>query len=238
MDVVFFTVKMYDGGPAAAAARPLLVPGTAVVTFQNGVESVEILSRALGREAVMGGVAYIAAVIREPGVIRHTAMGSLIFGELDGRVSSRAIALRDACVSSGLDATLSERIEIDLWERFVRLAVLSGMCAITRSSVGAIRSDPDLFAMLSSALEEAFAVARAKKIPLRRGLMDEILTMVRDLPPESKASMLEDLERGRPLELPWLSGAVVRLGREAGVPTPIHSFINTALNLHSRGGRA
>lgn len=238
VESVFFAVKMYDTEPAAEAVRPLLGPDTPVVTFQNGVESVALLSRTFGRDRVMGGVAYVAAAIGEPGVIRHTAMGRLIFGEIGGGGTARAAALHEACASAAIEATLSDRIEIDIWEKFVRLAVFSGMCALTRSSIGAIRSDPDLLGMLSAALDETFAVARAKGIALRPDLMGEIRKMVHDLPPESKASMLEDLERGKPLELPWLSGAVVRLGRETGVPTPIHSFISTALKLHAKGAKA
>ncbi|HZE88281.1 MAG TPA: ketopantoate reductase C-terminal domain-containing protein, partial [Verrucomicrobiae bacterium] len=186
-----------------------------------------------GREHVMGGVAYVAAVIAEPGVIRHTAMGSVIFGELDGTASPRAAALLDACAAAGFGARVSQRIDVEIWEKFVRLAVFSGVCAVTRSTIGAIRSDPDTYAMLTDALGETLAVARARGVPLRDDLRGEILQMVRDLPAASKASMLEDLERGRPLELPWLSGAVVRLGRELGVATPVHSFIAAALKLHS-----
>jgi 2-dehydropantoate 2-reductase len=226
---------MYDTGPAARAITPLVGPGTAVVTFQNGVESVGILGGVLGADRVMGGVAYVAAVISEPGVLRHTAMGRLIFGEIGGPRTPRASALLAACSGAGFDATLSDRIEDEIWEKFVRLAVFSGMCALTRSPVGAIRGDPDTFAMMRSALDETFAVARARGVSLRPNLMDEVLKMVADLPPESKASMLEDLERGKPLELPWLSGAVVRLGRELGVATPIHAFIATALKLQAAG---
>jgi len=237
VDVVFFTVKMYDTEPAARAIGPLLGPDTAVVTFQNGVESVGILGGILGPDRVMGGVAYIAAVVSEPGVLKHTAMGRLIFGESGGRRTARASALHAACSAAGFEATLSDRIGDDIWEKFVRLAVISGMCALTRSSVGGMRGDPEIFAMIRSALDETFAVARARGVSLRPGLMDEILKMVGDLPPGSKASMLEDLERGKPLELPWLSGAVVRLGRELNVETPIHAFISTALKLQAGGAR-
>ncbi|MBI3450543.1 MAG: 2-dehydropantoate 2-reductase [Acidobacteria bacterium] len=236
VDAVLFAVKLYDGEPAARSLGPLLGPATPVVTLQNGVESVELLSRAVGREHVMGGVAYVAAVLDEPGVIRHTAMGSVIFGELDRSSTPRAAALLEACTAAGFGARVSDRIDVEIWEKFVRLAVFSGVCAVTRSTIGAIRGDPETLRMLVDALGETLAVARARGIPLRDGLRAEILQMVQDLPAASKASMLEDLERGRPLELPWLSGAVVRLGRELGVATPVHAFIAAALKLQA-GGR-
>jgi len=234
-DIVLLTVKMYDIESAAATLAPLIGPNTVVVTLQNGVEAVDIVARHVGRDHVAGGVAYVAAVIAEPGLIRHTSLDSLIFGELDGRRSDRLVALEAACQRAGFAARISERIDVDLWSKFSRLAVFSGMTALTRSPIGVLRDDPDLLTMLQQACEESALVARARGIALPESLMDEIMQMVGQLPPHAKSSMLEDLERGRRLELPWLSGAVVRLGLEAGVPTPIHSFIATVLKPHVHG---
>jgi 2-dehydropantoate 2-reductase len=234
-DIVLLTVKMYDLERAAAALPPLIAPHTVVVTLQNGVEAVDIVSRHVGREHVAGGVAYVAAVIAEPGLIRHTSLESLIFGELDGRPSERLAALEAACKHAGVNARASDHIDVDLWSKFARLSVFSGMTAVTRSPIGVLRSDPELLALLQSACEETALVARARGIGLPDALMQEIMRMVEELPHHAKSSMLEDLERGRRLELPWLSGAVVRLGREAGVPTPIHAFIATVLKPHVNG---
>ncbi|HUE89656.1 MAG TPA: 2-dehydropantoate 2-reductase [Vicinamibacterales bacterium] len=234
-DIVLLTVKMYDLETAAAALTPLIGRNTVVVTLQNGVEAVDIVARHVGRDHVAGGVAYVAAVIAEPGLIRHTSLDTLIFGELDGRRSDRLVALEAACQRAGFSARMSERIDVDLWSKFSRLAVFSGMTAVTRSPIGVLRDDPDLLSMLQQACEESALVARARGIALPESLMDEIMQMVRQLPHHAKSSMLEDLERGRRLELPWLSGAVVRLGRESGVATPIHSFIATVLKPHVHG---
>jgi len=238
VDVVLLTVKMYDLDDAAAALAPLIGEHTVVVTLQNGVEAVDIVSRHVGPEHVAGGVAYVGAVIAEPGVIRHTALESLIFGELDGRRLDRLAALEAACQRAGIAARVSGDIRVDLWSKFARLSVFSGMTAVTRSPLGVIREDPDLFEMLQAACRETIAVARATGVTLGDGLMDDIRKMVRELPHHAKASMLEDLERGRRLELPWLSGGVVRLGREVGVATPIHQFIATVLQPHVNGSAA
>jgi 2-dehydropantoate 2-reductase len=235
VDVVLFTVKMYDVESAAQAIAPLVGPDTVVVTLQNGVEAVDLVSRAVGRERVAGGVAYVAAVITEPGMIKHTALDALIFGELDGTRSDRLEVFHRACLAAGFQATMSDHIDVDLWSKFSRLSVFSGMTAITRSPIGVLRSDPDLLAMWKAACEETLAVGRARGVPLPDTVMDEILKMVHDLPAGAKASMLEDLERGKRLELPWLSGAVVRLGQESGVPTPIHRFIATVLKPFEAG---
>lgn len=234
-DVVLLTVKMYDLEATAAALGPLLGPDTAVVTLQNGVEAVDMVARHVGRDHVAGGVAYVAAVIAEPGLIRHTSLDALIFGELDGRVSERLLALEEVCRRAGFQATLSRHIESDLWSKFSRLSVFSGMTTVTRSPIGILRDDPALLAMLQEACGETIRVGRARGVALPEVLMTDIMQMVDGLPPQAKSSMLEDLERGRRLELPWLSGAVVRLGRETGVPTPIHTFIATVLGPHVRG---
>jgi 2-dehydropantoate 2-reductase len=235
VDVVLLTVKMYDLEAAARTLAPLIGPGTVVVTLQNGVEAADIVTEHVGRDHVAGGVAYIAAVISKPGVIRHTSLDALIFGELDGVRSVRLANLEAACLRAGFGARVSDNIEVDLWAKFSRLSVFSGMTAVTRCPIGVLRSDPDLMAMLVQACHETIRVGHARGVAIPDALMDEIVQMTHSLPHHAKASMLEDLERGRRLELPWLSGGVVRLGAAVGVPTPIHSFIATVLKPHVNG---
>jgi 2-dehydropantoate 2-reductase len=235
VDVVFFAVKLYDTEGALALLPPLIGPDTVVIGFQNGVETVGTLARAVGPSHTAGGVSYVSAVIAEPGVIRHTAMDHLIFGEQDGSRSPRLERLLEACRPAGFQATLSTDINVDIWTKFVRLSVFSGMTAVTRSPIGVIRDDPELFAMLKTAVNEAMAVAHAKGVAVPESTVADVAAAYTALPPQAKASMLEDLERGRRIELPWLSGAVVRIGREVGVDTPMHRFINAVLTPHVRG---
>lgn len=235
VDVVFFTVKLYDTEAAARLLPPLIGPDTVVVSFQNGVDAVAALTRAVGREHTAGGTAFVSAVIAEPGVIRHLANDRLTFGELDGTRSPRLQRLFDACGAAGFQVRLSENIEVDIWSKFVWLATFSGVTTVTRLPIGPIREDPDLMAMCQAAGMEAMAVAHAKKVQLPTKVFDDMITGFQQLPPQVKSSMLEDLERGRPLELPWLSGAVVRIADELGVSAPTHRFIVTVLRPHSRG---
>jgi 2-dehydropantoate 2-reductase len=235
VDIVFFTVKLYDTEPAIAMLPPLIGPDTAVIPLQNGVDSVARLTTAVGARHAAGGTCYVSAVIGDPGVIRHTAMDHLIFGEVDGRRTPRMEALLDACRPAGFQSTLSDNITVDIWTKFVRLSVLSGLTTVTRSPLGAIVGDPELFAMLKDAVREAMAVARAKGIAVPASTVEDVAAAYRALPPQTKSSMLEDLERGRRLELPWLSGALVRIAREAGVETPIHRFITAVLTPHVAG---
>ena len=235
VDCVLFTVKLYDNESAVAMLPPLMGKDTLVIPFQNGVESVGMLQRAIGEGPVAGGTAYVAAVISEPGVIRHTAMNGLIFGPLAATQRPMLERLFDACRKAGIEATLSDQVMADIWTKFARLSVFSGLTAVTRCSIGPIVKNPDLYAMMLDGLRETIAVARGKHVPLADGLIDDLVAALETLTPHAKSSMLQDLERGRPLELPWLSGAVVRLGREAGVDTPVHRFIATVLAPHVAG---
>ena len=235
VDIVFFTVKLYDTDSAVAAISPLVGPETIVIPFQNGVDSVDLLTERLGKAHVAGGTTYVTAVIAEPGLIRHTAMERLIFGPVAGPAPPLLEALRDAGRRAGFDAVLSERILVEIWTKFARLSVFSGMTAVTRSPIGVIRADPDLRMLMETALHESIAVARGKQVKLLASTFTDAMAGFAGLPPHARSSMLEDLERGRRLELPWLSGAVVRIGDEVGVDAPTHRLIVTLLKPHVFG---
>ncbi|PYR27144.1 MAG: 2-dehydropantoate 2-reductase [Acidobacteria bacterium] len=235
VDIVFFTVKLYDAEAGAHLLIPLVGADTAVIPLQNGVDGVDIVAGAVGRPHTAGGTVYVAAVVDEPGVIRHSALDHLIFGELDGTRTPRLERLFDVCRPAGFQTTLSDNVQVDIWTKFVRLSVFSGMTAVTRCPIGPIVGDPELFEMVKAAARETMAVARAKGVAVPDTVIDDVDRAYRALPKHMKSSMLEDLERGRRLELPWLSGAVVRLGREVGIDTPTHRFIAAVLNPHVNG---
>ena len=131
---------------------------------------------------------------------------------------------------------LSDRIMVDIWAKFARLTVFSGMTAVTRCPIGPLREDAALAEMMRGGAA-GVGRGRAWHAAFRStdALIDEIQVATAALPPNARSSMLEDLERGRPLELPWLSGAVVRIGQEVGVDTPIHRFITAVLQPHVNG---
>jgi 2-dehydropantoate 2-reductase len=159
-----------------------------------------------------------------------------VFGELDGARSERVVALAGALQAAAVEHRVSEEIQRDIWDKMAFLATFAGLTALMRLPIGPIREDAETRAALREGLAEASAVARAKGIALPDDFGERTLVRCDRLPYEMKSSMLQDLERGRRLELPWLSGAIVRLGRDLGVPTPTHAFITTALKLHAAGG--
>lgn len=238
VDLVMVAVKLWSTADAIETARPL-VGDTTLVSFQNGVHAEGELIAAFGRERVIGGVANIAALIEAPGVVRHNgSMAMLQFGELDGGVSARVDRLLEACKRAGVDARVPPDINKAIWEKFVFLASMSSMTALTRMPIGPIRDDPDTRALFRQLATETVAVGRAQGIALDDGTVDAMLTRADSLPADMVASMLGDLQRGNRLELPWLSGNVVTLGRQVGVATPAHAFVCAALKLHAGGAPA
>jgi 2-dehydropantoate 2-reductase len=230
VDFVLFCVKLWDVESAGEAIKPLIGPTTAVIPLQNGIDSAERLIPILGAQAVMGGVAQISATIAEPGVIRQVGtFMRLVFGELEGGKSARGEAFLSLCQKAGFDATHSDQILTDLWMKFILLASNAAITAATRSPVGILRDDPDIAPLFARAYAEVAAVGHAKGIKIPGDAVEKTLGFHHNAPPTMMASMAHDLIRGNRIELPWLSGKVVALGRELGVPTPVHEILYAVL---------
>jgi 2-dehydropantoate 2-reductase len=239
VDIVLFAVKQYDTESAARLIKPLIGPDTAAITLQNGMDKDERLRAVLGRTHVMDGVAYITgAGVVSLGVVSHVGnVARIIFGEADGARSARGERFLAACKNAGIDAALSTDIAKELWAKFALLAPFSGVSSVTRKPIGPILADPDTRKLYLDAMAETVAVAKAKGVDLGDDYVARQEVFSTTIAPDAKASMLLDLEHGRRLELEWMSGAVVRIGDELGVPTPAHHFIYAALKLYA-GGRA
>jgi 2-dehydropantoate 2-reductase len=235
-DVVLFAVKLWDTETAAAAIKPLLAAGGVVIPFQNGVESIERIGAVVGREQVMGGVAYIAARIAEPGVIVHTGtMARLLFGAVLPSQQEAAQQVLAACKAAGIDAEQVADIRQALWIKFAFLVALSGMTAATRQPIGVIRADSDLRATFEAAIREVWVLARARGITLPDDFVARQMHFGDGLPAEMRASMLHDLESANRLEAPWLSGAVARMTRELGGEAPVNATLYAAMKPYCMG---
>ncbi len=235
VDTVLMCVKLYDTEFSAEFIRPLVRPDTIVVTLQNGVEAPEIVANVIGPGRTLGGATYISATITGPGAIqRNNDLTRIEFGEPDGPASDRVNALAETCKEAGLDAAPVDDMAALLWSKFVLLSANSGLTALTRQTTGEIRSDPVMRAAFLAAIGESAAVGRTLGVSLPENI-EQRCTDWLDTNAPIKASLLVDLERGRRLEVPWLSGAVHRLGKKAGVPTPTHTAIYAALRPFEEG---
>ena len=236
VDLVLIAVKLWDTEAAARAVGPLVGQKTAVISLQNGVIKDDILRRAFGEAAVVGGVVYVAARISQPGVILQTGtMQRFILGEYNGRRSARVEALHDALLRAGIQSEIAEDIRRTLWEKYVFLVGLSGSTTTMRSAIGPIRENPQTRAFLFDLMKETVAVGRAQGVTLPEDYAEQRLAFVDTMAPDMTSSMHHDLNNGNPLEVPWLSGGVVQLGQEVGVPTPANRAVWDILALHADG---
>jgi 2-dehydropantoate 2-reductase len=235
-DVIMFCVKLWDVESAARQIAPLVAKGGVAIPFQNGLASPEILTRALGAARVVGGVAYIAATVRAPGVIAHTGtMARLRVGAFPGGPADRAAAFVAACAKAGIETELSEDIERALWEKFCFLSAFSGCTCLIRQPIGAVRGDPDVRNTFAAAMREGWTVGRARGVALADDYVAKQLAAADSLPADMKSSMLNDLLAGNRLEAPWLSGAVARMAAEAGLPAPVSATLFSAVKPYVDG---
>ena len=236
VDFVLFCVKQWDVESAGAHIKPMIGPETAVIPLQNGVDAAERLIPILGKNAVMGGVAQISAAIVAPAVIQQVGtFMRMVFGELDGKRSPRGEKFLAMCLQAGFDATLSETIQTELWMKFILLATNASIVALARQPIGKLRDDPDIRPIVISAAREVMEVGRGNGVALPANAIETVLGLTDHLPPPQKPSMALDLERGNRLELPWLSGKVVALGKKLDVPTPTHSLLYAMLKPYVLG---
>ena len=232
VDLVLFTVKLYDSEAAAAALVPLVGPHTRVLTLQNGIDSLDILARYVPSGQLIGGSIYVAASIARPGVI--TVPGGsrrLVVGQASDPVIQ---ALREACERGvGIELETVEDVAPVLWEKFVILCAFAGATSLMRAGIGAILVDPEARVFIEQLRDEGFAVAAASGHPVPEERRPRMMALWESLPPETRSSMANDLARGKPLELEWLSGRMHALGTDLGVPTPAQTAVYRALHLHA-----
>ena len=235
-DIVMIAVKLWATDEAIQTAKPLLGKNTGIISFQNGILAEESLIAAYSSQHAMGGVANIAALIEEPGVIRHNGnMASLAFGELNNTQSERAQSLLTACSRANIKAEIPDDINRAIWEKYIRLVTMSAMTTLCRMPIGPIRDEVHTRNLLSQILAEIIDVGKAKGLKFSDNVLQEQLDIIDGYPPSMVASMCGDLRRGYPLEVPWFSGTIARLGKELNIPTPANGFVYAALKLFEHG---
>lgn len=230
VDAILLGVKAWQVTEAATAIRPLVGPETFIVPLQNGVEAPQQLSSVIGEEHVLGGLCRIASAVVAPGHIRHTGLEPFVaFGELDNHSSERSQRLLETFQRAGVKSEIPADIRAAMWEKFLFIASFSGVGAVTRAPAGVIRSVPETRQMLVEALREVAVVANAHRVNLPAGVATRTLAFIDGIPAQTIASMQRDILEGRPSELESQNGAVMRLGQETQVLTPVHTFIYHSL---------
>ena len=235
-DWTLFAVKLWDTESAGEQTRPLVGSNTRVSTLQNGVDSVERLVPILGDEPMIGGTTYVVAIIARPGVIGHTGTNARIrCGRINRHPDDVLTSYVEQIKAADIDITLTDHILVDIWKKFVLLSGTSGITASTRQPLGAIRDDEDMRAFFYKLMRETIAVGSAAGVKFPPDFPAELDALVGGFAPVMKASMANDLDAGNRLELDWLAGKVVALGREYGIPTPGQEAVYAILKPYRMG---
>jgi 2-dehydropantoate 2-reductase len=236
-DVVLFAVKLYQIDEAARAAIPLFGPDTLGISLLNGIGGAEAANAILPNAPVVGGCAYVSAVIAAPGHIRYTGeMSSMVYGTPDATAArAHGESFAAICQEAGIDARMAEDGRYVLWEKLIGLSANSALTTAARLPAGHLYHDPDVAAVALALMKETAAVARAQGVALPEGTEEYWLGRLKGFPPGMYASMYHDIARGGPLEVDGLSGHIVREGRRLGVPTPHHAALYAVLKPHRAG---
>lgn len=236
-ELVIVAVKAYSVREIAPALALLAKGGSAILPLLNGVDAADrLVELGVPKESLIGGLTVISAAKVAPGVIeRRSAFQRIVMGALGGsfgapdawalRLERFAAALR----SANIETTISARIEVDLWNKLAFLATLAAACGMSRAPVGAVRTAPLGALLLERCVREIVAVAEARGVPMGADAADRTLAGIAALPTEMRPSLLLDLERGGQTEIDVLSGAIARMGREHGIPTPVHDTALAAI---------
>ena len=230
VDVIILGVKTWQVKDAAQAMRPMIGPETVVLPLQNGVETPAHLTAVLGNQHVLGGLCGLVAFIAGPGHICHAGVEPFVrFGELDNHVSERVQRLHEAFATAGVSVEIPPDIHAALWEKLLNVGPFGGLGAVSRAPVGVLMEQPETRKLMEQGMGEVYEVARARNIALTEGIVDKAMAVLDKVPASGTSSLQRDIIAGKPSELDAWTGAVVRFGQEAGVATPLHSFIYYSL---------
>ena len=230
-ELAVVTVKSYDLDAIGRVAADLARHGATVLPLLNGVEAADRLEQlGVPRQSLLGGLAVISAERTGPGqIVRKSPFNRVVLGELAGGLSERALGVAAVLGAAGIEARASAEMPLELWRKFVFITTMASCCGLARTAIGPVRAAPMGQVLLERATAESVAVGRAMAIGFAADEVTRVLEAVRSMPAPMKPSFLLDVERGGPTELDVLGGAVSRLGRLVGVPTPVHDTAVAAI---------
>jgi 2-dehydropantoate 2-reductase len=229
-DLVLLCTKTTSTAAAVLLLPPMIDPHTVVLSLQNGIDAAGYIGSVIGMEHMLGGATWLSSAIEGPGVIRQISQfRRVVVGELDGAMTPRLQAVAEAFRPTGITFETTGDISKVLWTKFVFIAAVSGVGALTRLGIGEYRLVPETRYLLMGIMGEVEAVALALGIELEMDVVEKTLAFIDSSAPGIKASMQRDVEAGKPFELEAIIGVICLQGREYGIPTPIADMIYAAL---------
>ncbi len=238
VELALVTVKSYALREVASVTRALALGGAVILPLLNGVSIRELLiEEGVPESSLLAGLTFISAARTGPGVVeRLSPFQRVVVGAFDHSRSGRALEVAEAFREAGVEARVSERIEVELWQKFIFISAMAAVCGLARAPIGSVREAPLGQDLIQRAVHEAAQVARAAGVALAPDDESRALGLIADLPPQMKPSFLSDLERGGPTEVEVLSGAVARLGARYSIATPIHDAVTAVAGAQRTAG--
>ncbi len=238
IDLVILGVKSWQIEDVAKQIKEVVTKNTMVLPLQNGANNADNLRAILPQEIVLAGLCKIVSKIEAPGVIDHFAFEpEIVFGEYDNQSTKRVQKVATLLDKAGIKNRVSDDIHLDIWKKFLFIATISGIGAMTRSVFGVIRADEELRQIMYQTANEIVAIANAKGIGLSNEDIEMVLKVVDNLNYKTTASMQRDIMEGRPSELDNFNGYIVRQGKDLHITTPANSFTYHCLLPQERNAR-
>ncbi len=224
-DLVILAVKAYDTKEAVKNIKPLIGPQTQVLTLQNGIGNVEIISESIGPDNVIAGVTNLGATLLGDGNIRHAGKGETVIGRLDGKTPVEMRRIREIFDRAGLEIKFSRDIKGLLWSKLIINVGINALTVLTRLPNGKLPEFEGSSRILRQAVTEAVKVAKRKRIKL---IYDDPLAKVEavcEATSSNISSMLQDALRHRRTEIDFINGVIVRQAQELGISVPVNSLL-------------
>lgn len=230
IDLVLICVKTWQLAEVSEKIKPVLGANTMVISLLNGVENVAILCKVIPKKHVLGGLCKVISKIEDYGVINHISYEpTIIFGELNNEKTKRATLLKKILEDAGIKTELSKDIQIDIWTKFLFISTISAIGALTRATIGEMIAIPEIKKMMYKTAEEIATIAKAKGVNLPEDTVENQFKIIENQPYDATSSLQRDVLEGKPSELKSQNGAIVKMGIELGIPTPVNSFIYYSL---------
>ncbi|MDR3557525.1 MAG: 2-dehydropantoate 2-reductase [Syntrophobacteraceae bacterium] len=229
-DLALLLVKSYATEAALSLVRGACSTSTVFLTLQNGIGNLERIARVVGHEAVLAGSTAQGSTLVKPGFVRHGGNGPTFIGELDGTLSERVERVVELFRQAGLVAEPSGQVERLIWEKLMVNVGINAITALTGIRNGAVAALEEAAGLCEAAVREAVTVAGAKGFPMGRDMVERVLSVARATA-RNRSSMGQDVDRQKRTEIDAINGAIVRFGREAGIPTPVNQTLTSLIKV-------